>query len=126
VVDDDPAIRNYLTQFMENEGYRVASAANGRLALEAARDKRPDLITMDLRMPEIDGHAAIRSLRQDGELRQIPIIVISEFALSEETNADAFFSKPIDEEALLAETRRLLSHAAATPNEPPSAAAQEI
>jgi signal transduction histidine kinase/ActR/RegA family two-component response regulator len=126
VVDADPAIRNYLTQFMENEGYRVASAANGRLALEAARNERPDLITMDLRMPEIDGHAAIRSLRQDGELRQIPIIVISEFALSEETNADAFFSKPIDEEALLAETRRLLSHAAATANEPPSSAAQEM
>ena len=126
VVDDDPAIRNYLMQFMENEGYRVVSAANGRLVLEAAHDERPDLITMDLRMPELDGHAAIRSLRQDGELRRIPIIVISEFALSEESNADAFFIKPIDEEGLLVETRRLLSLATVATNEPPVAAAQEM
>jgi CheY-like chemotaxis protein len=68
---------------------------------------------MDLRMPELDGHAAIKSLKQDGELRHIPIIVISEFAQSEDTIADAFLDKPIDEDGLLAATRRLLSHATA-------------
>ena len=74
-------------------------------------------------MPEVDGHAAIRSLKQDGELREIPIIVISEFSQSEDTKADAFLNKPIDEEGLLAETRRLLSRAAAAKSEPSNAGA---
>jgi len=126
VVDDDPSIRSYLRQFMESEGYRVASAANGRQALKIVRDKRPDLITMDLRMPEIDGHAAIRSLKQDRELRQIPIIVISEFLPSEDIKADAFLNKPIDEEGLITETRRLLSRAAAAERERSNTDAQEM
>ena len=74
-------------------------------------------------MPEVDGHTAIRSLKQDGELREIPIIVISEFSQSEDTKADAFFNKPINEEGLLAETRRLLSRAAAAKSEPSNAGA---
>jgi CheY-like chemotaxis protein len=108
VVDDDPAIRSYLTQIMEHEGYQVAQAENGRRALDLAQEKRPDLITMDLRMPDMDGRTAIASLRADVGLRQIPIIVISVHPERERAGGDAFFEKPVDEEDLLASTRLLL------------------
>ena len=75
VVDDDPSIRRYLAQIMENEGYRVTEAENGRCALELAQGERPSLITMDLRMPDMDGKTAIGLFKADRTLRQIPIIV---------------------------------------------------
>jgi CheY-like chemotaxis protein len=108
VVDDDPAIRSYLTQIMQHEGYKVVQAENGRRALDLAQKQRPDLITMDLRMPDMDGRTAITSLRADAGLRQIPIIVISVLPERERAGGDAFFEKPVDEEDLLASTRLFL------------------
>jgi signal transduction histidine kinase/DNA-binding response OmpR family regulator len=119
IVDDDPGIRNYLTQLLEQEGYRVVPAANGRQAIEVAEKDRPDLITMDLRMPDMDGRTAIDHLKGDSNLKSIPIIVISEVAVSGRPVGDAFVDKPIDEDHLLASMARLLgadrSEAAAVP-----------
>jgi signal transduction histidine kinase/DNA-binding response OmpR family regulator/uncharacterized membrane protein affecting hemolysin expression len=108
VADDDPGIRNYLTQLLEQEGYRVITAGNGRYAVEAARNERPDLITMDLRMPEMDGRAAIDLLENDPDLSQIPVIVISEIPAGDGPLGDAFIDKPIDEERLLASMHQLI------------------
>lgn len=108
VVDDDPAIRRYLVQVMENEGYSVAQAENGQRALDLARQERPDLITMDLRMPDMDGKTAIGLLRADSALQQIPVIVISALPDPDRAGGDASFEKPVDEEHLLASTRLLL------------------
>jgi len=112
VVDDDPGIRTYLNQLLEQEGYRVIQAANGRQAIESAKNERPDLVTMDLRMPEMDGRTAINYLRQDPDLKTIPIIVISEVAVTGKPISDAFVDKPIDEEHLLACMAQLIGAAA--------------
>jgi len=117
VVDDDVSIRTYLNQLLEQEGYQVVTAADGREAVEMAEKLLPDIITMDLRMPEMDGRAAIARLRLKPGLRQIPVIVISEIAVDGEPVGDAFVDKPIEEEHLLASMRRLL----ASPAPPPAA-----
>jgi signal transduction histidine kinase/DNA-binding response OmpR family regulator len=108
IADDDPGIRKYLSQLLEQEGFRVISAANGRRALELARSEQPDLVTMDLRMPEMDGKTAIKCLRENAETSRIPVIVISEVAISGGPIGDAFVDKPIEEEQLLSSIRRLL------------------
>ncbi|MEM7172168.1 MAG: response regulator [Pseudomonadota bacterium] len=108
IVDDDEAIRTYLAQTLEAEGYQIALAGNGRQALESARDERPDLITMDLQMPEIDGKTAIAQLRADVDLREIPIIVLSVLPDRKSAGGDLSLEKPVDEEQLLASVRLLL------------------
>lgn len=98
VVDDDPAVSLYLAQIFEDEGYRTVTARNGHEALETARAKLPDLITMDLIMPVMDGRTAIKLLRADPLTRDIPVMVVT--VLGEEgdkTLADAVMTKPVDE-----------------------------
>ena len=119
MADDDPGIRNYLCQFLEQEGYRVAAATNGRRALDLARKQPPDLITMDLRMPEMGGDTAIDHLRLTPELKHIPVIVISEVPAGKRTVGDAFIDKPIDEDQLLATIERLLTPRRADPAQRP-------
>jgi signal transduction histidine kinase/CheY-like chemotaxis protein len=108
-VDDDPAIRSYLSQLLGEEGYRVITAENGQQALEIARSERPDLITMDLMMPGIDGKTAIAEIRKDPNLRDVPVIVVSVMAERESAGADVSLGKPLNEERLLASTRLLLN-----------------
>ncbi|MEM7221861.1 MAG: response regulator [Pseudomonadota bacterium] len=115
VADDDPGIRNYLSQLLEEEGYRVAAASNGRRALDLARKEAPDLITMDLRMPEMGGDTAIDQLRLTPALKHIPVIVISEVPADGRTIGDAFIDKPIEEEQLLSTMGRLLAGRAGAP-----------
>lgn len=110
-VDDDPAIRAYLGQLLGAEGYRVVAAANGVEAIETARRRHPDLITMDLMMPGIDGKAAIAEIRKDESLRHVPIIVVSVLSERNAAGADLSLGKPINEEHLLASTRLLLNRA---------------
>ncbi len=110
VVDDDPAVCSYLIQFFEDEGYRVAAARDGETAIKAARDLRPDLVTMDLLMPDMDGHQAIRTMRADPDLAGIPVLIISVLASGLDTgDAQASLEKPIDEHRLLETVAALLT-----------------
>ena len=108
VVDDDPGIRGLLAQLLEDAGYRIVTAADGREALELARRHRPDLITMDLMMPGMDGYTAIECLRKDELLHAIPIVVISVLGESGGVESDATLKKPVDEELLLRAIHALL------------------
>ncbi len=109
VVDDDPGVRRYLAQLFEENGYRVALAEDGEAALEKARTLHPDLVTMDLAMPVMDGHEAIRALRADPALRHIRIIVVTAMPNRETPGANAAFAKPIQESKLLAGVELLLN-----------------
>lgn len=100
VVDDDSAVRNYLAQLLQEHGYRVFLAQNGEEALQLAKNIRPDLITMDLAMPVMDGHTAIIKLREDADLQHIPVLVISALPEVERAGGDAALGKPISEERL--------------------------
>lgn len=111
VVDDDPGIRALLGQILEDAGYRVLPATDGKEAIELARRHRPALITMDLMMPGMDGYAAIAHLRQDEHLHDIPVVVITALNESAGVASDATLKKPVDEELLLSAIRALLGGA---------------
>ena len=75
VVDDDPSVRGLLAKTLEKEGYRVVSAGNGVEALALAREHRPQAITLDVLMPQMDGWSALREFKADVTLRDIPVIM---------------------------------------------------
>ncbi len=77
VVEDDPPTRQLLRRTMEKEGWTVAEAENGRIALEWVNNNRPELILLDLMMPEMDGFEFIIEMRKREELRSIPVVVVT-------------------------------------------------
>ena len=103
IVDDDPNIISYLTDIFGDNGYETCSANGGREALEVARREKPDLITLDLEMPEEWGPRFYRRLSHDPEIKNTPVIVISglsgnKYAIQK---AVASVSKPFDRDELL-------------------------
>lgn len=105
VVDDDPSVRNLLARTFENEGYRVIAAGNGVEALELAREHRPQAITLDVMMPQLDGWGVLRELKADASLRDIPVImvtVLNERGMAIPLGAADFVTKPIDRQRLTA------------------------
>ena len=109
VVDDDPAVSSFLIQFLEGEDYQVASAHDGESALSAAEKLRPQVITMDMAMPGMDGRAAMEALRRDPDLADIPVLVITGQDGAAPEAADAVLPKPLDPERLLAAIEALLA-----------------
>ncbi|MGD9609355.1 MAG: CBS domain-containing protein [Desulfovibrionaceae bacterium] len=108
VVDDDPAVSAFLIQFLEGEGYRVASAHDGTSAVSAAAKLKPHVITMDMAMPGMDGRAAMDILRKDPELAAIPILVVTGQGNVADIRAEAVLEKPLQPDRLLATIERLL------------------
>lgn len=98
VVDDEFGIADVLVTVLEDEGYRVFSAANGRQGLDRLAEIRPDLIVVDFMMPLMDGPALGRAIREDRTLAGVPIVMMSavpETALRERFDGyDAFLRKP--------------------------------
>jgi CheY-like chemotaxis protein len=84
LVEDDPATREMLRRTLEKEEWWVAEAENGRVALEQVAETRPELILLDLMMPEMDGFEFITELRKDPVWRTIPIVVITAMDLTPE------------------------------------------
>jgi signal transduction histidine kinase/CheY-like chemotaxis protein len=113
VVDDDPSIRSLLARTFENEGYRVIAAGNGVDALALAREHRPQAITLDVMMPQLDGWGALRELKADASLRDIPVImvtVLNERGMAIPLGAADFVTKPIDRQRLTAILREHCSN----------------
>ena len=105
VVDDDPSVRGLLTRTLENEGYRVIAAGNGVDALALARRHKPQAITLDVMMPRLDGWGALKALKADAELRDIPVImvtVLNERGMAIPLGAAEFVTKPVDRQRLTA------------------------
>jgi CheY-like chemotaxis protein len=104
VVDDEADIRTYLSTLLEKHGYEVVTAEDGNAALALAREERPDLVCLDLAMPNQTGTGFYRKLSRDRELRETPVIVVSGLAGRELAVRDpvAVFDKPIDPAEFLA------------------------
>jgi len=114
IVDDDPLIPLLLQHHLERAGYQVIGAQNGRQALEVAARELPQLIVMDIMMPELDGLTAVRQLKKNEATKDIPVIVIATSAHpmvqqeAEVAGAAAFLMKPFGPARLLADIRRLI------------------
>jgi PAS domain S-box-containing protein len=105
VVDDDPTVINLLAKTLEKEGYRVISARNGVEALTLAHEHRPQAITLDVLMPQMDGWGTLRELKANAELRDIPVImvtVLNERGMAIPLGAADFMTKPVDRQRLTA------------------------
>jgi len=105
VVDDDLSVRTLLTRTLENEGYRVIAAGNGVDALTLAREHKPHAITLDVMMPRLDGWGALKELKADATLRDIPVVmvtVLNERGMAIPLGAADFVTKPVDRQRLMA------------------------
>ncbi|RVU45905.1 response regulator [Lujinxingia sediminis] len=104
VVDDDPTVRDLFRRILEREGYEVVCAASGTEALLLAEQLRPDAITLDVMMPQMDGWTALSRLKAHPDLGAIPVIMItmvSEAARGYALGADHYLMKPVERDALL-------------------------
>ena len=79
VVEDDRAVSSLLVDLLQDRGYHAVPAFDGRSALALARKLKPHLITLDLALPHLDGHAVLERLKLDPDTRDIPVVVISAF-----------------------------------------------
>ena len=121
VADDKANIRNLVRDYLEAEGFHVVIAANGREALYAARAEKPDLILLDIMMPEMSGYDFIKAYRKESET---PIILLTakldetDKVLGLELGADDYVTKPFGMKELTARIHAVLRRALRTPLEP--------
>ncbi|MDP2320682.1 MAG: response regulator [Acidobacteriota bacterium] len=114
IVEDSPTQAQQLQRILEQRGYHVAHAANGRLALESARNHRPAVVISDVVMPEMDGYELCREIKGDPGLSDVPVILVT--TLSDpadvirglECRADNFILKPYDEQYLVSSVQFVL------------------
>jgi diguanylate cyclase (GGDEF)-like protein len=117
VVDDDPDILQFVEMNLDMEGFDTHTAESGRLALEIARERPPDLILLDVMMPELDGLTVLRRLRSSPATASIPVVLLTAKALAEDRvrgldlGADDYITKPFDIEELLARVKAVLRRA---------------
>ncbi len=118
VVEDEQDVLTYLTTLFQDNGYDTVSAVDGVEALEVARKEKPDLISLDMAMPDQSGVRAYRLYKKDDELREIPVIIVTALGdsmrrflkrLGGFAEPEGFMAKPIDEKKLLKMVADLLS-----------------
>ena len=114
VVEDTEDNRRIIRDLLGASGYALLEATDGAEGVELARRERPDLILMDIQLPEIDGYEATRQIRAIPELAGVPIIAVTSYALSgDEAKAraagcDGYVAKPFSPRQLLAKIREFL------------------
>src|SRR5258705_4803465 len=120
VVDDEKNLRDMIRVYLEHEGYRVVEAGHGREALYVARYERPDLIILDLMMPEMGGYEFLRAFNKEAAT---PVIILTakvedqEKILGLELGADDYVTKPFNVRELLARVRAVLRRTNKATNE---------
>ncbi len=115
VVDDIQLNRDLVKGVLAKSNVRIITANDGKIAVETARQQQPDIILMDMRMPNMDGTEATRIIKTHSETRHIPVIVLTASAMKEDTTViadicDGFLSKPFTKDELLNQLKRFLSH----------------
>jgi two-component system cell cycle response regulator DivK len=114
IVEDQDDNRRILRDLLTSVGFELIEATTGAEGVRLAQSHRPDLILMDIQMPELDGYEATRLLKRQPDLRAIPIIVVTSYALSGDdakakaVGADDYVTKPFSPRQLLAKIRQFL------------------
>jgi PAS domain S-box-containing protein len=114
-VEDYDASRQATSELLSREGFRVVEAASGEAALRLAKSVQPQLVLLDVKLPDIDGHEVCRRLKADDDMTAIPVLQISASFVSGEdrvrgleSGADAYLVKPVEGQELIATIRALL------------------
>ena len=123
IVEDEPDVATYLEMLLSDAGYVTVTASDGKEGIAMARQERPDLVTLDILMPETTGARFYKEIRTDPELASIPVVIVTavkgyagdpygyEKFISGRRSVpppDGFFPKPIDNDAFLEKVRELL------------------
>ena len=124
VVDDEPDVVTYLEMVLNDAGYKTVTASNGREGFTMAQSELPDLICLDITMPEESGIRCYRNLREDASLKDTPVVLVTavtgyggdpepfkQFMSTRDQvpPPNGFFSKPIDREVFLEKIKELLA-----------------
>ena len=118
IIDDEEDVTTYLTTFFTDNGFNVISAINGKEGVQKAINEKPDLITLDVSMPEQSGVKALRGLQNNEVTKNIPVIIVtgvsSDFKRFIESRKqvhapEGYFEKPIDRDGLLKKVKELLN-----------------
>jgi len=123
IVDDEPGIVTYLETLLQDNGYETVSALDGQVGFEKLKSERPDLVALDISMPEKSGVRFYRDLKEDPELAKIPVVIVTAVTgyggdpepfkkfISTRRQVpppEGFIAKPIEQEELLATIKQLL------------------
>jgi two-component system cell cycle response regulator DivK len=114
VIEDQEDNRRILRDLLTSAGYEVIEAVTGEEGVAVAETHRPDLILMDIQLPDLDGYEATRRIKANPALRHIPLIAVTSYALSGddvkalEAGCDGYVAKPFSPRALLAKIREYL------------------
>jgi two-component system cell cycle response regulator DivK len=106
VVDDDDDLRGMIAQFLHSNGYRVVQASTSEEAQQQAMESFPDLILMDIGMPQVDGLTAVWKMRERPELADIPVVILSAYdsydlrAEAASTGCQGYLTKPVEPDQL--------------------------
>ncbi|MDQ7784369.1 MAG: response regulator [Desulfomonilaceae bacterium] len=120
VIDDEPDMLAFLTALLEDGGYETVTALDGEEGLQKAKEERPDLISLDLLMPNKTGIKMYRELRKDDEIKDIPVVMVTGFSKDDVPSMDfkewiqkrtikppeAYIEKPVNKEVLLEVIRK--------------------
>jgi DNA-binding response OmpR family regulator len=118
VVDDEPMVREVVTRYLEHDGFSVVAVEDGRAALKAVKASAPDLIILDIMLPEVDGLDVLTQLRLSGD---VPVILLTartteaDRILGLELGADDYVVKPFSPRELTARVRSVLRRSSASP-----------
>ena len=117
IIDDEEDVVTYLSAFFTDNGFEAISAINGKEGFDKAKSEKPDIITLDVSMPEESGVKALRDLQNNESTKNTPIIMVTGVSIDMkrfiETRKqvhppEGYFEKPIDREALLKKIKELL------------------
>ena len=116
VVDDEKDIAEMISDYLQGLGYEVELAYDGREAIKKAKEYKPELITLDIMMPELDGFKVIEILKDDPETKSIPVIVcsikekIADIERSMDLGAEDYLFKPLDYEKIARKIKNTLKN----------------
>jgi len=114
IVEDTEDNRQILRDLLTHAGFDLLEAGDGAEGVEMAARHHPDLILMDIQLPNVDGYEATRRIKADPELKEIPVIAVTSYALSDDKSkatavgCDAYVAKPFSPRAILAKINEFL------------------
>lgn len=113
VVDDSSTIRDLISLNLELDGFEVVTAVDGQDCLDRVQELAPDLVTLDVVMPRLDGFETARRLKSDPQTAHLPVMLVTasaqavDLAHGEDVGADAYLTKPFEPQTLVETARRL-------------------